>query len=31
MDPVLAYHQRSKHHPQRYAPGPGGIGLGQPA
>jgi SagB-type dehydrogenase family enzyme len=25
MDPALAYHQRSKHHPQRYAPGPGGL------
>jgi hypothetical protein len=25
MDPALAYHQHSKHHPQRYAPGPGGL------
>lgn len=25
MDPVRAYHERSKHHPDRYAPGPGGL------
>jgi SagB-type dehydrogenase family enzyme len=25
MDAVRAYHQRSKHHPRRYAPGPGGL------
>lgn len=25
MDPVLDYHERSKHHLQRYAPGPGGL------
>lgn len=25
MDPVHAYHERSKHHPDRYAPGPGGL------
>ena len=25
MDPVRDYHERSKHHPQRYAPGPGGL------
>lgn len=25
MDPVLAYHERSKHHVDRYAPGPGGL------
>jgi SagB-type dehydrogenase family enzyme len=25
MDPVRAYHERSKHHLNRYAPGPGGL------
>ncbi len=25
MDPVRAYHERSKHHLDRYAPGPGGL------
>jgi len=25
MDPVRIYHERSKHHPDRYAPGPGGL------
>jgi SagB-type dehydrogenase family enzyme len=25
MDPVRAYHERSKHRPERYAPGPGGL------
>jgi SagB-type dehydrogenase family enzyme len=25
MDPVLAYHERSKHHLNRYAPGPGNL------
>lgn len=25
MDTVRAYHERSKHHPDRYAPGPGGL------
>jgi SagB-type dehydrogenase family enzyme len=25
MDPVRAYHERSKHRPERYAPGPGGM------
>lgn len=25
MDPVHAYHERSKHRPERYAPGPGGL------
>ena len=25
MDPVLAYHERSKHHFERYAPGPGTL------
>lgn len=25
MDPVLAYHERSKHHVDRYAPGPDGL------
>jgi len=25
MDPVLAYHERSKHHLDRYAPGPGEL------
>jgi SagB-type dehydrogenase family enzyme len=25
MDIVHAYHERSKHHPERYAPGPGGL------
>lgn len=25
MDSIHAYHERSKHHPERYAPGPGGL------
>lgn len=25
MDPVRSYHERSKHHMDRYAPGPGGL------
>ena len=25
MNPVHAYHERSKHHLDRYAPGPGGL------
>ena len=25
MDDIIAYHERTKHHPERYARGPGGL------